>query len=172
MKDNLNNIVDEEIKLDNEKDIEELDDLSGERKIYTEQGDPEVESLHKKFKKGRLNIQPGFQRQFVWDKVKSSRLIESALLDIPIPIIYLSEDKDGRDNVIDGQQRLTAFFSFIDGRFPDNSEFKLTGLNVFVELNGKKFNQLSEDFQDKIISYKINTSLNFKRQYYHNPIVL
>jgi len=163
MKDNLNNIVDEEIKLDNEKDIEELDDLSGERKIYTEQGDPEVESLHKKFKKGRLNIQPGFQRQFVWDKVKSSRLIESALLDIPIPIIYLSEDKDGRDNVIDGQQRLTAFFSFIDGRFPDNSEFKLTGLNVFVELNGKKFNQLSEDFQDKIISYKIRV-IKFKKE--------
>jgi hypothetical protein len=145
MQENLKDIVDEEIKLDNEKDQDEQDDLSGERKIYTEQGDPEVESLYKRFKKGRLNIQPGFQRQFVWDKVKSSRLIESALLDIPIPIVYLSEDKDGKENVIDGQQRLTAFFSFIDGKFPDHSEFKLSGLNVFTELNGKKFNQLSEE---------------------------
>jgi hypothetical protein len=92
---------------------------------------------------GAVNIQPGFQRQFVWDKIKSSRLIESALLDIPIPIIYLSEEKDGKDNVIDGQQRLTAFFSFIDGKFPDGSDFKLSGLNVFTELNGKKLNELS-----------------------------
>jgi uncharacterized protein with ParB-like and HNH nuclease domain len=92
MQENLKDIVDEEIKLDNDKDQEEQDDLSGERKIYTEQGDPEVESLYKRFLKGRLNIQPNFQRQFVWDKVKSSRLIESALLDIPIPIVYLSED--------------------------------------------------------------------------------
>lgn len=163
MQENLKDIVDEEIKLDNEKDQDEQDDLSGERKIYTEQGDPEVESLYKRFKKGRLNIQPGFQRQFVWDKVKSSRLIESALLDIPIPIVYLSEDKDGKENVIDGQQRLTAFFSFIDGKFPDHSEFKLSGLNVFTELNGKKFNQLSEELQDKIITYKIRV-IKFKKE--------
>jgi hypothetical protein len=163
MQENLKDIVDEEIKLDNEKDQDEQDDLSGERKIYTEQGDPEVESLYKRFLKGRLNIQPSFQRQFVWDKVKSSRLIESALLDIPIPIVYLSEDKDGKENVIDGQQRLTAFFSFIDGKFPDHSEFKLSGLNVFTELNGNKFNQLSEELQDKIITYKIRV-IKFKKE--------
>jgi hypothetical protein len=163
MQENLKDIVDEEIKLDNEKDQDEQDDLSGERKIYTEQGDPEVESLYKRFLKGRLNIQPGFQRQFVWDKVKSSRLIESALLDIPIPIVYLSEDKDGKENVIDGQQRMTAFFSFIDGKFPDHSEFKLSGLNVYTELNGKMFNQLSEEFQDKIITYKIRV-IKFKKE--------
>ena len=111
MEENYNDteIIDE-IKLDDEKDTEEQDDLSGKRKIYTEQGDPEIDSLHKRFIKGRLNIQPEFQRQFVWDKIKSSRLIESALLDIPIPIVYLSEEKDGKENVIDGQQRLTSFF--------------------------------------------------------------
>ncbi|NEW85402.1 MAG: DUF4268 domain-containing protein [Mariniphaga sp.] len=155
MQENQDDIFDDE--------IDEPDDLSGDRKIYTEQGDPEVESLHKRYKRGRLNIQPNFQRQFVWDKVKSSRLIESALLDIPIPIIYLSEDKDGKENVIDGQQRLTAFFSFIDDKLPDNSEFKLTGLNVFRELNGKKFNQLSEEHQDKIMTYKIRV-IKFKKE--------
>lgn len=153
----------EEIKLDNEKDEDEQDDLSGKRKIYTDQGDPEVDSLHKRFTKGRLNVQPVFQRQFVWDKVKSSRLIESALLDIPIPIIYLSEEKDGKENVIDGQQRLTAFFSFIDGKLPDNSEFKLSGLKVFTELNGKKFKELSEELQDKITTYKIR-AIKFKKE--------
>lgn len=153
----------DEIKLDNETDSEEQEDLSGKRKIYTEQGDPEVDSLHKRFLKGRLNVQPEFQRQFVWDKVKSSRLIESALLDIPIPIVYLSEEKDGKENVIDGQQRLTSFFSFIDGKLPDNTEFKLSGLKVFTELNGKKFSQLSEALQDKITTYKIRV-IKFKKE--------
>ncbi|MCK9411425.1 MAG: DUF262 domain-containing protein [Prolixibacteraceae bacterium] len=153
----------EEIVLDDEMDTEEQDDLSGKRKIYTEQGDPEINSLHRRFVKGRLNIQPAFQRQFVWDKIKCSRLIESALLDIPIPIVYLSEEQDGKENVIDGQQRLTAFFSFIDGKFPDNTDFKLTGLNVFIELNGKKFNQLSEELQEKIITYKLR-AIKFKKE--------
>lgn len=153
----------EEILLDNELDIDEVEDLSGKRKIYTEQGDPEIESLHKRFVKGRLNIQPEFQREFVWDKVKSSRLIESALLDIPIPIIYLSEEKDGKANVIDGQQRLTSFFSFIDGKFPDGGEFKLSGLKVFTELNNKKFNQLSDEFQEKISTYKVRV-ITFKKE--------
>lgn len=155
--------LNDEIVFDNGTDKDEEDDLSGKRKIYTEQGDPEVDSLHKRYIKGRLNIQPAFQRQFVWDKVKCSRLIESALLDIPIPIVYLSEEKDGKENVIDGQQRLTAFFSFIDGKLPDNSDFKLWGLQVFTELNGKKFKQLSEELQDKIATYKIRV-IKFKKE--------
>ena len=164
MEKNYNDMeINDEIKLDDENDSDEQDDLSGKRKIYTEQGDPEIDSLHKRFLKGRLNVQPEFQRQFVWDKVKSSRLIESALLDIPIPIVYLSEEKDGKENVIDGQQRLTSFFSFIDGKLPDNSEFKLSGLKVFTELNGKKFNQLSDELQDKIITYKIRV-IKFKKE--------
>lgn len=157
----MKDINSEEIILEGENDEEY--DLSAKRTIFTDQGDPEVDSLHKRYLKGRLNVQPGFQRQFVWDKVKSSRLIESALLDIPIPIIYLSEEKDGKDNVIDGQQRLTAFFSFIDGKFPDNSDFRLSGLNVFTEINGKKFNELSEDIQDKIMTCKIRV-IKFKKE--------
>lgn len=160
---NFNGSGNEEIKLDDEKDEDEQDDLSGKRKIYTEQGDPEVDSLHKRFLKGRLHVQPIFQRQFVWDKIKSSRLIESALLEIPIPIVYLSEEKDGKENVIDGQQRLTAFFSFIDGKLPNNSEFKLSGLKVFTDLNGKKFNELSEELQDKITTYKMRV-IKFKKE--------
>ena len=52
MQENLKQIVDEEIELDNEKDIDEPDDLSGNSKMYTDQGDPEVDSLHRRFKKG------------------------------------------------------------------------------------------------------------------------
>lgn len=108
-------------------------------------------------------IQPDFQRHFVWDTTKSSRLIESTFLDIPIPVIYLSEEKDGKEYVIDGQQRLTAFFSFIDGKFPDGNDFKLTNLKVFTELNRKLFNEIEEELQDKIRYYKIRI-ITFKRE--------
>ena len=127
-----------------EEEIESIEVPSTERKVYTDKGDPEVESLHGKYKRGKLIIQPDFQRHFVWDAQKSSRLIESALLDIPLPVIYLSEGKDGKEYVIDGQQRLTAFFSFIDGQFPDGKDFKLSGLKVITELNKKSYKEIND----------------------------
>ncbi len=123
--------------------------------IYTDQGDPEIESLHGKYKRGKLIIQPDFQRHFVWDTQKSSRLIESIFLDIPLPMIYLYENCDEKEYVIDGQQRLTAFFSFIDGKFPDGKDFKLSGLKVFTDLNKKSYKEINEKLQDKIRYYKI-----------------
>lgn len=141
---------------------EEIDSVAEERKIYTDKGDPEIDSLYNKFKKGKLVLQSDFQRHFVWDSAKSSRLIESALLDIPLPVIYLSEEKDGKEIVIDGQQRLTAFFSYIDGKFPNDSDFKLSGLKVFQDLNGKFFHQIEETLQDKIRYCKLR-AITFKK---------
>lgn len=154
----------EELDFENppEEDVESIDLAPDRRKIYTDLGDPEVEGLHGKFKRGRLIVQPDFQRQFVWDATKASRLIESALLAIPIPVVYLSQEQDNREYVIDGQQRLTSFFSFIDGTFPDGTEFKLTGLKVFRELNGRKYCSLTSDIQDVIRYFKIRT-ITFKK---------
>lgn len=87
-------------------------------RILTQPKDPEVRGLLDDWKAGRLDIQPSFQRNFVWDVKQCSSLIESALLDVPLPAIYLAEEEDSKQSVIDGQQRLTAFFSFIDGNFP------------------------------------------------------
>lgn len=145
-----------------EEEVESIALPSEKRKIYTELGDPEIESLHGKYKRGKLIVQPDFQRQYVWDTTKASRLIESALLGIPIPLIYISQEPDNKEYVIDGQQRLTAFFSFIDGTLPDGTDFKLSGLKVFVELNGKKYAVLSEDLQDVIRYFKIRT-ITFKK---------
>ena len=138
-------------------------DFSNQRNIYTQIGDPEIKGLYDKYKKGRLDIQPNFQRQFVWDVKKSSQLIESAMLDIPLPVVYFSEKSGGRVDVIDGQQRLTAFFSFIDGKFPDGKDFKLTGLKVFKDFNRKKFSELSDEYQEKISECKIRT-ITFKQE--------
>ena len=123
----------EELEFENplEEEVDSIEVAPDSRKIYTELGDPEVESLYNKSKRGRLIVQPDFQRQFVWDTTKASRLIESALLAIPIPVVYISQGQDNLEYVIDGQQRLTSFFSFIDGTFPDGADFRLTGLKVF-----------------------------------------
>lgn len=153
-----------ELEFDNplEEDVEEITVPTNKRVLYTDQGDPEIESLHGKFKRGRLILQPDFQRQFVWDAIKASRLIESALLSIPLPVIYLSEEQDGQEYLIDGQQRLTAFFSFIDGKLPDGKDFKLSGLKVFTELNKLSFKDLDVPLQDKIRYYKVRT-ITFKK---------
>lgn len=155
----------DELIFDNplEEEIDSIDLPSEKRKIYQENGDLEIESLHGKYKRNRLIVQPDFQRQFVWDAAKASRLIESAILAIPIPVLYISQESDGREYVIDGQQRLTSFFSFIDGKFPDGSDFKLAGLRVYPEYNGKKYQDLSDELQDAVRYYKIRTIL-FKKE--------
>ena len=147
--------------LEDDTEFEEVPSTT--RRVYTDQGDPEIESLYGKYKRGKLVIQPDFQRHFVWDTKKSSRLIESALLDIPLPVIYLSEEMDGKEYVIDGQQRLTTFFSFIDGQFPNGNNFKLSGLKVFTELNRKLFIEISDELQDKIRYCKFRT-ITFRKE--------
>ena len=134
---------------------EDVDLSEGKRVIRTKSSDPTIEVLHAKYQRGKLNIQPSYQRQYVWDAKKASLLIESVLLDIPIPIIYLAQNEDGVENVIDGQQRLTSLFSFLDGKFPDGKLFKLTGLNVFKELKGKTYKDLDDAKQEKIRDYAL-----------------
>lgn len=155
----------EEIVFDKGDENEEETITEGPAKIYTEQGDPEIDGLYHRWKRGKLDVQPDFQRYFVWDITKSSRLLESALLDIPLPVVYLTEEPDGKIYVIDGQQRLTSFFAYIDGLFPDKKgkPFKLTGLKVLKDYQGKLFTQLPEEIQDKIRYCKIRT-ITFKKE--------
>lgn len=145
-----------------------LEDTPLKREILTEQGDPEIDSLYRKWKDGDLDLQPEFQRGFVWDIIRASCLIESILLDIPLPVIYLSQEHNDIEYVIDGQQRLTTFFSFIDGTLPDpklpnGKIFRLTKLNVLTDLNGKKFSELTREFQKKVRYAKVRT-ITFKKQ--------
>lgn len=92
-----------------------------------------------------LDPRPSFQRGYVWDKTRASKLIESIMLNVPLPLIYTAEERDGTEVVIDGQQRLISVFSFIQGKFPrDDSRFALTGLKLLKELNGMTFSDLSD----------------------------
>jgi len=145
-----------ELILEDENGSEECLNLEGSsQKIRTKPSDSEIESLYGKFKRGKLLLQPSFQRDFVWDRKKASRLIESILLDVPLPMVYIAEEPGGCELVIDGQQRLTSFFSFLDGQLPTGEPFRLTGLNVLTQLNKKAFKELDDELQDKIRYYTI-----------------
>lgn len=113
--------------------------------------DPSIFELHRQSQKGTIDVQPEFQRYYVWDDKKASRLIESVLLDLPIPVIYLAEETEGHFSVIDGQQRLTSFFRFLD------NDLELRGLHVLQELEGKRYKDLDASFQTKIENSKVHT---------------
>lgn len=131
-----------------------------DRKIIWQPKDFTIRELHTMKSDGDLDLQPIYQRNFVIDKGKASRLIESILMDVPIPVIYLAEENNNTYSVIDGQQRLTSFISFIDGHFPgDKIEFKLTGLKILKELNKKKFIDLDKAIQTKIRTTALHTIL-------------
>jgi hypothetical protein len=146
-----------EFELPLEEEAETLDLRPEGRAVYTAPADAEIESLYLKYKRGKLVVQPDFQFDYVWDLKRASRLIESAMLAIPIPIVYLSEEPDNKEYVIDGQQRLTSFFSFLSGSFANGEKFRLSGLQVFSEINGKTFDELDESLQDTIRYFKLRT---------------
>jgi hypothetical protein len=83
-----------------------------------------------------MNLQPEYQRRQVWDRTKQSRFIESLLMNLPVPPVFLFEPEYSRYEVMDGQQRLSSIVSFYGNRL------KLTGLEHWPELNGKHYADL------------------------------
>lgn len=106
----------------------------------------------KRIQAGRYDLNPEFQRDFVWPVDKQSRLIESCLMRIPLPAFYVAEAKDGRIVVVDGLQRLTTFSRFLNG------DFALAGLGGDKDqqaaqespLMGKRFSDLPLNLQERI----------------------
>ncbi|EFL49220.1 protein of unknown function DUF262 [Solidesulfovibrio fructosivorans JJ]] len=137
-------------------DINEFEEEEG--KDYLTKGSPEpIEEIYKKGKfrvvyqtntfflpqlrdlirnKSILNIRPEYQRRLRWDNKRKSLLIESLLMNIPIPPLFFYENKMATYEVMDGQQRLNAIDEFF------NNDFKLTGLEVFGQLKGKQYGEL------------------------------
>lgn len=149
-------------------DIEEDDSADDygevkEKRLITDKQDPTVASLYLKYINNKLNLQPKYQRKYVMKATVASRLIESMLLGIPIPVVYFAEEEDGSFSVIDGQQRLTAIISFIQGKFLHNNKiFKLTGLNVLKDLEGKTWKDLTDSQIEKINDTSIRSIIILK----------
>jgi Protein of unknown function DUF262 len=114
------------------------------RKLVTQRYDRAVSELVAQIASGDLILNPVYQRRYVWDDIKASKLIESLIINVPIPIIYLAEEADGTRSTIDGQQRLRSIYRYL------NSEFRLTGLEVLPELNEKRYGELAQREQQII----------------------
>src|SRR5690349_17715532 len=86
----------------------------------------------------QINLSPDFQRRDRWDQEKQSRFIESIIMNVPIPPVFLGEDQYGSYVVLDGRQRLTAINEFL------KNTYKLKSLDVWEDLNGQSFNDLQK----------------------------
>lgn len=102
-----------------------------------------VHDVVRRIDQGSFVMDPDFQRAFIWDDDKQSKLIESVLMRIPLPVFYLAEDSAGRMIVVDGLQRLSTFARYIKNELP----LKLPSQK---ELHKKKFEDLSPKLQNRI----------------------
>lgn len=132
-----------------EKEIQDQQrNISYDTKEYT------VEIIVKKYQEGLEKddnefFVPDYQREFVWDDVRQSRFIESLLMGLPIPYIFLAETKEGRYEMVDGSQRIRTLAAFV------SDELKLRGLDKIKEINGIRFSQLPKSRQRKFLNISL-----------------
>jgi hypothetical protein len=113
------------------------------RILRTEQYDFSVATLVAMMEKEEVLI-PDFQRRYVWSERQASRLIESLIIQCPIPVIYLNQERNEIFSVIDGNQRLNTLRNYLADKFA------LTGLTSYPELTGLKYSELDKRFQRHI----------------------
>lgn len=124
-----------------EQDDEESQDVQFEITSYP--ADFTVRVLYEKWQAQQIVI-PDFQRRYVWNRVQASRFIESFLLGLPTPQIFLyRERRSSRFLVVDGQQRLGTIARFYQGQFSDTQPFRLRGVHQRWE--GRAYDALGED---------------------------
>lgn len=102
-----------------------------------------LEVLYGKWESGEITV-PKFQREHAWSPKQASRLIESFMMGLPVPPVYMFVGPDKRMQVVDGLQRLMSVFSFFRGRFEDGGEFRIVGINKDNPLFGKSFSDMGE----------------------------
>ena len=114
----------------------EVDIPKEKRYLNTMSYDYSVQYLYELIKKGKIILEVPFQRKQIWKNDKASALIESIIMNVPIPPLYFAEEEDGKWLVLDGLQRLSSIKNFYDNEFPLNK------LEVLFELNKKKYKDL------------------------------
>ena len=116
----------------------------GEIRIVTEQARYPVKSIKSMLDSEDYKLDPEYQRRKRWDNGKKSRLIESFIMNVPLPPIFLYEYDYSKFEVMDGLQRLTTIYDFYNG------DFALEDMGYWKELEGKKYNELPEEIQKGI----------------------
>ena len=133
------------IKASSDEESELLNIPPDQRRLHTETYDFSVATIHEYLKKKYIYI-PKFQRMYVWNRVQASRLIESLVIQCPIPVIYLNQESDERLSVIDGNQRLQSLQLFLE------DGFALNGLKAYPELEDTLYSELDSRIQRHILN--------------------
>ena len=106
----------------------------------------ETRTIHdviRRIDKSSYVMDPDFQRDFIWPEDKQSKLMESVIMRIPLPVFYLAEDDEGRMVVVDGLQRLSTFQRFVKDELP-------LRLPDRQDLNDRRFSDLSPKLQNRV----------------------
>jgi hypothetical protein len=113
-------------------------------RLVLQASDLSLDTIAKMVSRKAIDIAPSFQRRERWAASKQSALVESFLLNVPVPPVYLMEDDYGTYSVIDGKQRIMAISTFISGRL------ELNDLKTFTQLNGLRFAQLPKPLRNAL----------------------
>lgn len=142
--------VDDAGTISYDKDSEEgTDVIYPARNIKIDRVQFSIFELKRRYDRGNICLDPDFQRNDVWNTRQKSELIESVVMGIPLPLIYLAETMEGKLIIVDGRQRLTTFFKYM------NNEFALSGLKIMKELNGCRFRDLEKDEKKRMYAAEI-----------------
>lgn len=147
---------------DEQNDYYSNDDLYN---ITSWGADLSFRELITQYKEGEL-VKPELQRHYVWDKAGASRFIDSVLLGLPIPSIFLAKTSDERMLIIDGYQRIMTVYDFVTGIFStDGKVFKLSNTDkINKRWRGKAFSELAESDQRKIRNTTIHAIIFIQKQ--------
>lgn len=121
-------------------------------KIRTKSLDVSFNELYDMYQNGELTISPDYQRLFRWGEEKQSRFIESLILEMPVPPIFVIETDEGVYELIDGLQRISSYLHFRGERLGESADDFLTlhGCDIVENLNGITFDKLPKALQIKI----------------------
>lgn len=141
-------------------------------RLVLQASDLSLETIATMVEKGSIDVAPVFQRRERWSPEQQSALIESFLLNVPVPPVYLSEDDFGTYSVIDGKQRITTIKDFM------RNNLALKCLDAFPEITGMRFRELPRQLKnalevrpylrvvtllkqsDPVLKYEVFTRLN------------
>lgn len=112
--------------------------------LVLQASDLSLQTITQMVENNAIDVSPRYQRRDRWKESAQSQLIESFLINVPVPPVYLAEDDFGTYSVIDGKQRITAIHRFLTGGF------KLDGLTNFPELNGLAFSDLPAQLRNAL----------------------
>lgn len=152
-----NQYEEDDIQIEN---AEELNDLTYTtpnegyvfKEVHVTKKDFSVFELARKYKKGDLILDVSFERKLVWKERQKCELIESILMGLPLPIFYFKQLENAKFVVVDGKQRLSTLFEFLDDKFA------LKNLKILDFLNKKKFSDLINEFgiyQTQLEDYQV-----------------